>query len=110
MGTHSLSAKYNSVTGALKASLTGTNYQLPDLGASDAEMLIGRRVALVTTHGPELPEFDVPLTYLRERGAVVDVDSARIKIKRLPGGKTSTVESFWNSTGTAFFRAPGLLT
>jgi protease I len=73
MGTHSLSAKYNSVTGALKASLTGTNYQLPDFGASDAEMLIGRRVALVTTHGPELPEFDVPLTYLRERGAVVDV-------------------------------------
>jgi hypothetical protein len=29
-----------------------------------------------------------------------------IRIKRLPGGKTSTVESFWNSTATAFFRAP----
>jgi hypothetical protein len=29
-----------------------------------------------------------------------------IKIVRLPGGKTSTVESFWNATGTAFFRAP----
>jgi len=28
---------------------------------------------LITTHGPELPEFDVPLSYLRERGAVVDV-------------------------------------
>ena len=52
MGTHSLSAKYNPVTGALKARLTGTDYQLPDFGASDAEMLIGRRVALVTTHGP----------------------------------------------------------
>ena len=29
-----------------------------------------------------------------------------IKIKRLPGGNTLTVESFWNSTGAAFFRAP----
>ena len=29
-----------------------------------------------------------------------------LKTVRLPGGKTSTVESFWNSTGTAFFRAP----
>jgi hypothetical protein len=29
-----------------------------------------------------------------------------IKIKRLKGRKTSTVESFWNSTGTAFFKAP----
>jgi hypothetical protein len=29
-----------------------------------------------------------------------------IRAKRLPGGRTSTVESFWNSTGTAFFRAP----
>ena len=28
----------------------------------------GRRVALLTTHGPELPEFGVPVTYLRERG------------------------------------------
>ena len=26
--------------------------------------------------------------------------------KRLPGGRTSTVETFWNSTGTAFFKAP----
>ena len=67
MGTHSLSVKYNPVTGALKARLTGTDYQLPDFGEPDAEMLIGRRAALVTTHGPELPEFDVPLTYLRER-------------------------------------------
>jgi hypothetical protein len=29
-----------------------------------------------------------------------------IKTKRLLGGKTETVESFWNATGTAFFRAP----
>jgi hypothetical protein len=29
-----------------------------------------------------------------------------IRTKRLLGGKTQTVESFWNATGTAFFRAP----
>jgi hypothetical protein len=29
-----------------------------------------------------------------------------IRIKRLPSGTTQTVESFWNATGTAFFRAP----
>ena len=29
-----------------------------------------------------------------------------IRIRYLPGGKTETVESFWNATGTAFFRAP----
>ncbi|MER5326913.1 hypothetical protein [Streptosporangium roseum] len=29
-----------------------------------------------------------------------------IKTKCLPSGKTQTVESFWNATGTAFFRAP----
>jgi len=29
-----------------------------------------------------------------------------IRTKRLTGGKTQTVESFWNATGTAFFRAP----
>ena len=27
----------------------------------------------MTTHGPELPEFHVPLNYLRDRGASVDV-------------------------------------
>lgn len=29
-----------------------------------------------------------------------------LRTKRLPGGKTQTVESFWNATGTAFFREP----
>jgi hypothetical protein len=28
------------------------------------------------------------------------------RTKRLPGGTTETVESFWNATGTAFFREP----
>ena len=29
-----------------------------------------------------------------------------LRTKRLPGGTTQTVESFWNSTATAFFRGP----
>jgi hypothetical protein len=29
-----------------------------------------------------------------------------IRTKHLSSGKTQTVESFWNATGTAFFRAP----
>lgn len=29
-----------------------------------------------------------------------------IRERHLPGGRTSTVESFWNATGTAFFRGP----
>lgn len=29
-----------------------------------------------------------------------------VRTKHLPSGKTQTVESFWNATGTAFFRAP----
>lgn len=29
-----------------------------------------------------------------------------IREKRLPGGTTQTVETYWNATGTAFFRGP----
>ena len=29
-----------------------------------------------------------------------------ITVKNLSGGTTQTVESYWNATGTAFFRAP----
>jgi hypothetical protein len=29
-----------------------------------------------------------------------------IREKRLPGGVTQTVETYWNATGTAFFRGP----
>jgi protease I len=53
--------------------LVGDDYPVPIFAPADPESLRGYRVALVTTHGPELPEFDVPLTYLRDRGASVDV-------------------------------------
>jgi hypothetical protein len=29
-----------------------------------------------------------------------------IRTKRVPAGRTVTVETFWNATGTAFFRGP----
>src|SRR5262245_272592 len=73
MGSHSLTANYKPLPEALRARLVGEDYKIPDFAASDPAMLKGYRVALVTTHGPELPEFDVPLNYLRDRGASVDV-------------------------------------
>jgi protease I len=48
-------------------------YVLPTFQADDVGSLKGFRAALLTTHGPELPEFHVPVAYLRERGASVDI-------------------------------------
>ncbi len=73
MGSRSLTVNYRPVSAALRARLVGTAYQLPDFGAPNPESLKGYRAALVTTHGPERPEFDVPLNYLRSRGASVEV-------------------------------------
>ena len=71
--SHSLAINYQPLPDLLRSSLVGKPYPLPDFGLADPESLRGYRVALLTTHGPELPEFDVPLTYLRERGAAVEV-------------------------------------
>jgi deglycase len=74
VGSHELVAKYKQVPARLRDRLVGTDYlPLPVFTPADPESLKGYRVALVTTHGPELPEFDIPLTYLRQRGATVDV-------------------------------------
>jgi protease I len=73
MGSHSLTDRYSPIPDVLNESLIGVDVDLPDFGDPNPEMLKGYRVALITTHGPELPEFDVPLSYLTERGAVVDV-------------------------------------
>jgi protease I len=53
--------------------LVGENYDLPEFEQENPERLKGFRVAMVTSHGPELPEFHVPLQYLRDRGASVEV-------------------------------------
>lgn len=73
MGSHALSAKYLPIPEALRVKLVGEDYEL-----SNFEIVVSRkfkdyRVALVTSHGPELPEFDIPLNYLRDRGTSVDI-------------------------------------
>lgn len=73
MNSHALTAKYPAIPESLKTRLVGEDYPLPDFGKADPRSLRGYRVALVTTHGPELPEFDVPLNYLRDRGASIEV-------------------------------------
>jgi protease I len=57
--------------------------------------LKGYRVTLVTTHGPELPEFDVPLTYLRDRGASVDVVTQDSLFDWQPEARGTVVLAQW---------------
>jgi protease I len=71
MLSHELVMQYQVVPETL--SLVGTGYLLPEFEHQELERLKGFRVALVTTHGSELPEFHVPLHYLRDRGASVEV-------------------------------------
>lgn len=73
MGSHLLTSYYSPIPDALRARLVGTDYPLPDFGVAVPNSLAGYRVALVTTHGPELPELHAPLTYLRDRSASVDI-------------------------------------
>lgn len=73
MHSHELTARYQTIPAVLRESLVGTSYRLPEFESHDPESLKGFRAALVTTHGPELPEFHVPVSYLRDRGASVEV-------------------------------------
>ena len=73
MLSHQLATRYQAVSTDLRDSLVGTSYTLPEFEYQGLERLKGFRVALVTTHGAELPEFHVPLHYLRDRGASVEV-------------------------------------
>jgi protease I len=72
MGTHSLASKYIPVPDSFRATLVGQEVEIPIFDDADRNYLDGYRVALLVSHGPELPEFDVPLQFLRDRGAVVD--------------------------------------
>lgn len=72
-GSHALGKKYQPLPDGLKEKLAGTAYQVPVRDRATPDLLKGYRFALLTTHGPELPEFDIPLTYLQDRGAIVDV-------------------------------------
>jgi protease I len=73
LNSHDLAAKYAPVSPELRRSLKGEGCSVPDFGTPDPAHLSGLRVAIVMTHGPELPEFDVPYTYLRERGAAISI-------------------------------------
>src|SRR6266576_6312777 len=73
LNSHDLTAKYAPVSPELRSSLKGEGCRVPDFGTPDPAHLSGLRVAIVMTHGPELPEFDVPCTYLRERGAAISI-------------------------------------
>lgn len=65
-GSHLLATNYQPLPDVLRSTFVEKPYKLPDFGPADPESLKGYRVALLATHGPELPEFDVPLTYLRD--------------------------------------------
>jgi len=70
-GSHSLTAFYTPIAPAFKEALRGTDYQLPEFEKAVGDEFTGIRVVIYTSHGPELPELHVPVTYLRERGADV---------------------------------------
>jgi protease I len=73
MLSHELMTLYQELPPALRDSLVGKNYLLPEFEDQGLERLKGFRVALITSHGSELPEFHVPLLYLRDRSASVEV-------------------------------------
>lgn len=70
-GSHSLALRYERVPASLDT--VGTDYPLPQFSAADPTWLAGARVLVISADGPELPEIDVPISYLRERGATVDL-------------------------------------
>lgn len=67
MGSHSFAEKYPRVSFDTR----GMDYQLPVFTDSGPESLAGTRVLVISADGPELPEIDVPIEYLRARGADV---------------------------------------
>jgi protease I len=73
MRSHELAAHYLEISAADRDRLVGTNYLLPEFEEQGPKYLQGFRAAIMTTHGAELPEFHVPLCYLNDRGASVEV-------------------------------------
>jgi deglycase len=67
--SHSLAAGYIRVPETL--STIGNAYQVPEFPYDGPEWLVGISVLFISADGPELPEIDVPMEYLRVRGAKV---------------------------------------
>lgn len=68
-GSHSLASRYVRVPSTLDT--IGTDYALPVFPADAPNWLAGARVLVISADGPELPELEVPMEYLRARGADV---------------------------------------
>jgi protease I len=71
--SRSLAAKYPRVEDFENFDTRGTNYKLPIFKEADKTALAGRRVLIISADGPELPELDVPMEYLKSRGACVEL-------------------------------------
>jgi protease I len=69
MGSHSRAATYLRVPQSIDT--RGENYELPVFDKADPDQLMGKRIIIISADGPELPEIDIPLRYLRDRGADV---------------------------------------
>lgn len=70
-GSHALAAHYSAVPSSLDTK--GTDYVLPQFEQQDPRWLKGARVLVISADGPELPEIDVPVRYLRSLGAEVQL-------------------------------------
>lgn len=70
-GSHDLAKKYRRVPDTLDT--RGNDYPLPVFKEADKPDLKGKRVLFISADGPELPELDVPMEYLKSRGAVVEL-------------------------------------
>ena len=73
MGSHSIAQLYERIPEAVRERLKGGPYSRPEFPDDPPDWLKGSRVAIVTTHGPELPEVHEPIEYLRARGVEVKI-------------------------------------
>jgi protease I len=70
--SHQLAMKYKQVSES-GIDTRGEDYLLPKFKAAENSALAGKRVLIISADGPELPELDVPLEYLKARGAEVEL-------------------------------------
>jgi protease I len=72
-GSHSLAKKaiYKPVTSEMNS--IGNDYKIPIYCDNGPEWLASTRVLVISADGPELPEIDIPIDYLRKHGANVDL-------------------------------------
>ncbi len=67
--SHSLARKYMRRPASMNS--TGTGYPLPVFLDDGTTWLAGGHVLFISADGPELPEIDIPMEYLKARGAEV---------------------------------------